>query len=119
MVRGWQVWCGSVTAVMGRAVTVDVVISTRRIISRCRTEARAVLATSMASSATTVSGPAGVAVVVLVTVGQISRTGTTMRRSTVVSGTGGAPVVRPAVSSWPRDSSVGLRPSVSCGAREV
>ncbi|KAL1436500.1 hypothetical protein MTO96_049602 [Rhipicephalus appendiculatus] len=104
---------------MGRAASADEVVSARRVISRCRAEARAVLASTVASGAATISGPAGVAVVVLVSVGQISRAGTAVRWSAVVSRTGGATVVRPAVSRWPRGSSVVLRPSVSCGAREV
>lgn len=125
VVRGRELWRGCVTAVVGwtagsrPAASGNEVVSARRVIGRRRAEARAQLASSVASSAATVSGPAGVAVVVFVSVSQVSRAGTGMRWSSVVSGTGGATVVRPAVSRWSRGSSVVLRPSVSCGAREV
>lgn len=125
VVRGRELWGGCVTAVVGRAAgsrpaaSGDKVVSARRVIGRRRAEARAELASSVASSAATVSGPAGIAVVVFVSVSEVSRAGTGMSWSSVVSGTGGATVMRPAVSRWSRGSSMVLRPSVSCGAREV
>lgn len=105
------------------AASGDEVVSACRVIGRRRAEARAELASSVASSAAAVSRPACVAVVVFVCVSQVSRAGTTVRWS-VVSGTSSATVVRPsvsrtAVSCWSRCSSVVLRSSVGCRSCEV
>lgn len=127
--RRRELWRGRVTAVVGRttvsrpAASGGEVVSTRSVIGRRGAEARAVLASSVASTAATVSGPAGVTVVVFVGVSQVSGVGTAVCRASVVSGSGGAAVVRPpvsgtAVSRWPRGSSV-MRPSVSRGPREI
>lgn len=131
VVRGRELWRGCVTAVVcraaggGPAASGDEVVSACRVIGRRRAEARAELASSVASSAAAaVTRPAGVAVVVFVSVSQISRAGTTVRWSSVLGRTSGATVVRSsvsrtAVSCWARCSSVVLRPSMSCGSCEV
>lgn len=117
------------TAVVGRtagsrpAASGGEVVSARRVVGCRGAEASAVLASTVATTAATVSGPAGVTVVVFVGVSQVSGVGTAVCRASVVSGSGGATVVRSSVSGtavgrWSRGSSV-MRPSVSRGPREI